>query len=199
RIPNISAANASAKVLLQDGHLRLTDFVCDLFGGRNTAEWRADFSNGTPSYFGEGRVEGASAAALAEAMQDDWVTGILNAKYRITFSGKTLDEMISMAAGSLDFDLRDGTLRRMAPSSGDGPLHVQRFFGRLALQQGAFSLPQSRLETSTGIYTVTGTASLNRKIDFTLRDRTHAYSVRGTLSNPRISALPMIEQAAADK
>jgi len=107
--------------------------------------------------------------------------------------------MIAMAAGSLDFDLRNGMLRQMAPPSGDGPLHVQRFFGRMALRQGAFSIPQSRLETSTGIYTVTGTASLSQKIDFTLRDRAHTYSVRGTLSDPRVSALPMIEQAAADK
>ena len=73
---------------------------------------------------------------------------------------------------------------------------LRRFAAHLELRDNVFTLTQSKMDTPGGIYVVSGTASLGRKLGLKLvRDPGHAFSIEGTLDAPRVSAVSAQETA----
>ena len=73
------------------------------------------------------------------------------------------------------------------PSSAQ-PLRMRSFSDRMVLRHGVFEIQEGKLETPTGIYQVSGTASLGRVLDVKLaRDGAHGFNISGTLNAPKVS------------
>ena len=197
---NFEANAVSADLRIEDGKLSLKELKGLLFGGRHSGTLRADLEAVPATYTGEGIFEQISASDLALAMHDGWISGVGNGSYRFTTSGATTQEAMKSATGTLTFNIQKGLLPHIALGSLGPPLHVRRFSGQLVLRDSQFKIEQSKLETSEGIYLVSGTATLGQKLDVRLaRGGLQGYSVTGTLAAPRILPVATTETQAALK
>ena len=68
-------------------------------------------------------------------------------------------------------------------------LRFSRFRGHASLKNGVVTLPPSKIETSGGIYQISGTASVKRVLSLKLAlGSARRYSVEGTLQAPQVVA-----------
>ncbi len=190
-VESVAARRVVAAVRFEPGKLAVTDLRGQLFGGTLRAEWQADFAGSHPAYALRGTLESASMAQIAAAMDDEWATGSANLSYQGTASGWTGAGLAASATGSLQFDWRDGALAHVALAGAKPPLHIRRFAGRMELRAGVLEIAASRMETSAGIYKVSGTASLARQLGITLLgDGAPGFVITGPLAKPQVAAAP---------
>jgi hypothetical protein len=190
----------SANVELNKGKLQLSDLRGDVVGGRHIGEWEADFTTKPPLYDGSGTLERIALQQLSEIMDDDWITGSATATYRVKASGLDAAELFASASGTLKVDARDGLLRHVALGEGIGPLQMHRLAAHLLLRDGRFEIEQCVLETPSGSYEVSGTASLTRVLNLKLtHEGVPGFNVTGTLTEPHVTPILAAETQAALK
>ena len=197
-IRKLTATRVTMKAILDQGKLRLTDLRADVLGGKHRGEWRADFTMKPPLYSGTGTLDGASLEQLADITGDNWISGSANARYQVDLAGFSSAELMESAKGTLHFEMEDGALPHVVLAN--LPLRVRRFTGMLTLREGDVQLQDAALESPATTYVVTGTASLNRKLDFRLVPEGSAgWTVTGTLAQPKVSPARRSETEAALK
>jgi hypothetical protein len=199
-IKSVAANHFAARAQLHDGKLALSNVQADLWGGKHRGQWTADFTGNQPVYSGTGTVDSVSMPQLASLMKDNWATGAVSATYTASVRGFTAKDLFTSAAGEINFDWRKGVLRHVSLNGSNAPLTFTRFNGTLGLQDGKLSLaPDSKLTAQSSIYQVSGTASLGRQIDVTLRDGAHAYTLSGTIEKPKVTPIVTPESQASLK
>jgi hypothetical protein len=187
-------------VELNKGKLRVSDLRGDVLGGKHIGEWQADFGVKPPEYSGTGTLEGLALHQLSESMNDDWITGSATASYRVKTSGLDAAELFASATSTLKVDARDGLLLHVALGEGTGPLQMHRLAAHLVVHDGGFEIQEGMLETSTGTYQVSGTASLTRILDLKLtHEGAPGFNITGTLMEPHVSPIVNPETQAALK
>ncbi|MGB6678679.1 MAG: AsmA family protein, partial [Terriglobales bacterium] len=190
----------SANVELNRGKLRVSDLRGDVLGGKHVGEWEADFTTKPPEYSGSGTLERVSLDQLSASMNDDWITGSATASYRVKTSGLDATELFASAVSTLKLEAGDGLLSHIALTEGTGPLQMQRLAALLSLRDGKFEIQEGKLETSAGIFQVSGTASLTRVLNLKLtREGAPGFNVTGTLTEPHVSPIVSAETQAALK
>ena len=187
-LKTLAADHVSAQVQISKGRMVLSNVRAEVLGGKHLGVWQADFSGSAPEYSGEGTLQGVALARVSELMQDQWATGTADLRYRAHASGWNAQQLLSSAGGSLRFDWRDGALSRVTLGEGSAPLRIRRFAGEVTLRDGLLAFSPSKMETADGIYSVSGTASLDQQIKLSLaRDGVPAYELSGTVRNPKVS------------
>jgi AsmA-like protein len=190
-VKSVGVSRVSATLRFANGRLLLQDQTGELFGGSEKGDWSADFSGATPVYTGTGSIEKADLAQLTTLMHDNWGAGAVSGVYKFSASGDTASDLVASATATLDFDWKNGLLRHVALRG--APLRIQRFRGAVALRDARLTFDPGRMETPDGIYTVSGTSTFARVIDFKLAGPTRSYSVTGTVERPRVIAPPASE------
>lgn len=186
-----------AQAELRDSKLRLSDLRAETLGGKLRAEWSADFSDDAPEYSGSGTLERVDLRQVAALTHDSWATGTASGSFKLELAGWSAAELAQSAEGALDFDWQNGAWQHVALNAGSVSLRLKRFTGRAVLGDRRLEFQQSRIETTDGIYVVSGTAALAR-LDLMLMDRnSHGYAVSGTLEKPRVTTLSAAETQAA--
>ncbi len=193
-----TATHVAADVRIDGRRVSLSNFRGQVFGGTLSGEWQADFTGKVPLYEAQGRLERASMAQIASSMRDDWATGTVDLMYEGTTSGWDADGLAGSAAGTVQFDWRDGTLPHVTLGAADPPLHIRRFAGRMSLRSGLLNIVASKMETPSGIYKVSGTASLERQLGVRLLgDGKQAFVITGTLDKPQVAPASTSETRAS--
>lgn len=197
---NLAGKHLSAHVQIQNAKVHISDLRAEMLGGTHVGEWRADFSVQPPVYSGTGAFDRVSLDQFAKVTQDGWITGTAHASYRLTTSGYSTGELIASSNGNLQFDMSNGSLTHIALGTAGAPLHVRRFKARLTLVDGQLEVQEGKLEAASGIYQVSGTASLGQNLNMrVVRDSSHAFGITGTVGAPRVVLLSGPETQAALK
>jgi hypothetical protein len=203
RIHGVVADRVSALLELGHGSMKISDLRADLLGGKHRGNWQADFTAATPVYIGSGTVTGVSLEKVAGAMQDAWISGTGGGTYQFKASGADSTTFWRSAEGELHFDLRDGGLSHISLDSEEGPLRMARWQGRARLNNGIVHIEKAEFESATGAYEISGTASLGQELDFQVVAGTQAktagamaYSITGTVAEPRVKVTPAPETQA---
>ena len=186
----VIASHVAGKVKVAEKRVSVTDLHADLLGGQHTGTWDADFSGNRPVYSGRGRLTHINLAQLSTAMQDAWATGTADLSYQLKMTGINPDELKGSASGLGDFAVKDGTLRHMALDNKAGVLKVTKLDGTLTLHDGNFVVSDAKLQSGAAVYTVQGTVSWSRQLNFKLTDSAHAYELSGTLARPEVKQAP---------
>ena len=182
------AKNVSAAVSLEHGLFRANNVAASALGGKLSGDMRADFDAEPPTFEASGKLDGGSVAALSGARRQSWGTGKLDATFALTAAGLDAASLMKSAGGSVNYTWRNGTMA-LALDGGMGPLRIRDFRGTATLHNGKLSFAPSKMESASGIYTVSGTASLDRQLGLTLaRGSTPAYEITGTLEKPLVKA-----------
>jgi hypothetical protein len=191
KVRGLVATKVSAHLDLNKKVAKFTNLRGELFGGVHTGELQADFSGEKPSYLGSGTLTKVAMSHVAAAMKNGWATGSLNGKYDFAANGWSARELISSAKGTADFTWKDGTLKHVTLPDGKDSFHFTSYVGKVVLQDATMKFDESKLQTSSGIYEVTGKSSPDLKLEFTLtHSNGHGYKISGNLMNPQVAALP---------
>lgn len=196
-IHGVTANTVSADVDLDAGKLRVSNLDGDLFGGKHRGKWLADFTASPWICKGSGTLSGISLDKIATQMGDDWIAGTASGSYNIT--GPCTPKFWQSADGVLQPDVRNGALPHVLLDQ-DSELQIMRLTGEVRLADGKLVLQSATLDSPSGNYAISGTASLQRDLDLKMT-RTQAeaarsrYEITGTIAKPRVSQLSSTEQA----
>ncbi len=183
--------NGTAKVAAQ--RVNLDNLHADLLGGQHTGAWQADFSGPKPVFIGSGKLLHASLAQFAATMQGTWGTGTADLNYQLKMVGMTPSDLRGSASGLGEFSVRDAVLRRLSLDAKAGALRVARLDGTVELREGNFVVNDTKLQTGNAVYSVQGTATWKRELNFTLSDNQHVFALSGTVDHPEVKPGPATE------
>jgi hypothetical protein len=187
-VKSVPVTRFSSKLDFLPGGFTLTAINAGVFGGSYSGQFTADFSQRAPAYHLNGKLEKATLTDMAALGEEAPVSGTANFKLEGQGSGWNADEIYSSASGALEFNCSNGTLNRVSLEADSNPLHFRSFTGTLLLQNGAFRFSQSKLQVPGGIYSVSGTAAMDKTLELKLsRDGAPGYSVTGTLELPIVT------------
>ena len=198
QISGLDASHVSASLVLESGKLRLSELTADLMGGQHRGEWQADFSVKPAACSGRGSFAQLSLTRLAAAMKDPWIAGTAKASYEL--KGPCPADFWQTAEGTLQVDVTDGVLPHVLLGEYPGPFKVTRMVGEGRLRAGQIEVSDARVDSPSGNYLLSGTASLTRELDFRLARISNTvaspgYEISGTLSDPKVTPLARVEQA----
>ena len=186
----IVASNVNGSLELSSGKLRIHELRGDLLGGHQDGSWLADFTVSPPRFMGNGVVSKLSMTQLATLMHDNWSTGSVDAQYSLTLSGINVSKLRSSASGTADFNWTAGALRHLTLDSHGTPVAFSKFAGKVALQDGTFTLSDCKMQSSGNVYAVKGTASYDRSLSVKLeRSGGQSYVISGTLDKPLVQTI----------
>jgi hypothetical protein len=188
-VQGFDADHASADVNLENGKLDLTQLNADFLGGKHRGAWQADFSVKPSVCSGSGTLNGISLARLAEATKDPGLAGTADATYEV--KGTCPAEFWSSAEGTLQFDVTETTLPHISLVEEGGPLKVTRFSGRARIDAGKIETKEAKLDSASGKFVVSGTASLKQDLDLKITTEPKsspalAFTITGGLAEPRV-------------
>jgi len=188
-VRGITATDVSCELEVHDGNLHLSGLTANILGGKHRGDWIGNLGVSPPEFSGTGKFERITLVQLAEAMHDGWITGMATGSYEFSATGRTAQDWLASAKGTLLFDMHDGSLPHIVIASGAGPLRVRRFTGRLQLQDRNFEFAKGKLETATGTYEVTGNALPGQKLQMKLARSGGGFLIDGTLSSPHVAPI----------
>jgi len=184
----VTAGHVSSTLTILPTGFMLSDIAADVWGGKFSGEIKSDFTTGTPAYNATGKLQNLAMTNVAGAMKDDWASGVATLSCRGEAKGWSTDELLSSALGSADFEWHDGALAHIAIGEGGQPLRFKVFGGKMQLKDGVVTIAESKLQSPSGIYLVSGTASLGKRLELKLaRNGAPVYSITGTLERPSVS------------
>lgn len=198
-IRGVTATHVSCQLQIRDGVVHLSELTAEMLGGKHRGEWTGNLAVSPPQFSGTGKFEHLNLAQLAEIMHDAWIAGTANGSYEISASGKTAREWLASSNGTVGFDMHDGSLPHVVIAAGAGPLAVRRFTGRMQLRDGSFQLDKGKLESASGSYEVSGTASPGEKVHMKLMRSGAGFVIDGTLTAPHVVPIKTPDTQAALK
>jgi hypothetical protein len=184
--------HVQANVVMSGGRLGLKNLTAEIFGGKHKGDWSADFTGTVPVYSGAGTIDKADIAQLAGLTKESWGAGPVSGEYKFSAAGDALADIVGSASGELKLDWRNGLLRHIA-LQGAPPLRIKDFAGTVTLRNARLSFDAGKLVSPDGIYSVSGSSTFARAIDFRLTGAKRSYSVTGTLERPRVVTPPATE------
>jgi len=189
QVQGLTATHVSANVSLGSATLWVTELNADFLDGKHRGEWLADFSGKPALCAGSAALTGISLGNLADAMKDSWITGVADAKYEV--KGACSGEFWSTADGTLEFDMKDGKLPHVMLKEDAEPLEITHLAGQARLHAGKIEMKDALLNSPDGQFQLSGTASLQRELDFKLAKLPNGasalgYTITGTLEEPRV-------------
>ena len=184
------ANNVNGSLELSFGKLRIHELRGDLLGGHQDGSWLADFTVSPPRFMGNGVVSKISMTQLATLMHDNWATGSVDAEYSLTLSGLSATKLRSSAGGNAGFTWTAGSLRHVTLDSHGVPVVFSKFAGKIALQDGTFTLADCKMQSNANVYAVKGTASYDRSLSLKFeRSGGQSYVISGTLDKPSVQTV----------
>ena len=194
----VTASKVSANVSLDAGKLEVTSVEADLLGGKHRGNWLADFGAKPAACSGSGSLTAISLGNISRLMKDEWVEGSAGASYEI--QGPCAADFWQSSEGTLQVDVADGSLPHVLLRDSAKTLKIRKFTAEAQLHAGTIEVSEGELESPEGTYEVSGTATLNREIDFKMArvpagSGVSSYTITGTLADPRVTHINSTEQA----
>ena len=185
-------------VTVDSGKLRLSALMGDLYGGKHRGEWQADFSVRPAVCEGKGAFTGVALRSLAEAMNDNWISGTANASYEL--KGACPEGFWPSAEGMLEIEMMNGAFPHVLIGEDARPLRVTRLGGEVGLHAGKIEVKEARIDAPDASYDLTGTATMKRELELTLTRTSGSasaggYLIGGTLAQPHVKRAAGVEQA----
>ena len=194
-VKDLTSAHMAANVIIKNGKINVSELTADFLGGKYHAEWNADFTVKPAMCDGRGVLTGISLAQAAQAMKEGHATGTANGSYEL--KAPCSAEFWAAADGALEFNVQDGAVPALSLGS-EGPLRISHLSGQIHLAQGAFEIKDAELNSPSGNFHLSGTASSKNELDLKLSRATDrsggGYAISGTLAAPRVHSLSGNEQ-----
>ena len=211
----LSADHVSASVQLDRGTLQLSDLNASLLGGTHRGNWQADFTVKPAVCKASGNLTVLQLARLAGTHFDNGdsapvmsgtadliyqISGVCAPGTQATISTSFwASTFLASAEGTFKFIFNNGMLPGFSLDHVEGSLKFASLSGQARLHDGIIEAKDAELDSSSGKFRLSGTASLQHELKLKLSRGANpsagGYSITGTLGEPKISPLPGAEQA----
>jgi len=125
-----------------------------------------------------------------------WISGKGQVSYSVHFDGKAQAEMLSSAAGRIEFQVSNGSSRALLLEAAR-PLKFQMVQGALELDRQSLKILPSKFKAENRIYVMSGTVSLaNKQAKLKVSTSGTQWEITGALDKPLITPQPLTAQAA---
>jgi hypothetical protein len=184
-----------------DQSLVVSHVAAKVGGGAMVGEFRVDWTGSEPSYSASGTLSGVALDRLGGAkfreVLDSWITGRADAKYSLHLSGKTSEDLLSSAAGRLDFTVGGGSSRILLLEASK-PWRFQSLQGSLELEKRTLKVLPSKFRADNRIYEVSGNVTLaDQQAMLKITNGGSRWEITGALDQPRLAAPRTAAQAAS--
>ncbi len=126
-----------------------------------------------------------------------WINGKAEMKYSVRFEGKSQQEMLSSAAGHMEFLVANGSSRSLLLESSK-PLRFQSLQGIMEFEKQTLRVLPSKFKAENRIYEVSGTVTLtDKQAKFKVSNGGSRWDITGPLDSPRIIAQPVTVQTTS--
>ena len=178
----------------------MSNLDAGFLGGTARGDWEFDFSTKAPAYSGTGSFNRVSLDETAGLMPDPWISGTGSVKYQFKARGLNVQDLMDSAEVNANFAIENGDFPHVVLTSTSGALHARFFAGNIALQKGIFSFEDTKLESVTGVYRISGTVSLTGALNLKMTGESAiGYGLSGTVARTRVSQVRAITAQAALK
>ncbi|MCU1285730.1 MAG: AsmA [Acidobacteriales bacterium] len=195
------ASNLATQVAKDNGVVNLTAVRADLLGGKHLGNWRATFSGNEVKFEGSGALQEASLSQVSALTHDNWGAGVIDAGYKLSLSGTDADALRRTLAGSLNFNWKNGSLRRVVGTGFPAGLQFARWTGTVKIDSGSLQWLDSVMDAATGKYRVSGSATLARDLELRFTGDKHRFDLSGTLDKPEttVTVIPPSSESASNQ
>jgi len=190
------ATNLEGRLEMHDSRATLKGLRAELMGGTLSGEWTLLHSGDAPEYDGRGEFSRINLAQLSAATDTNVGTGTLNGHYELKMSGWEQKELAASAAGSSRVNWSNGVVRCFVLDP-RRPLNVRSYSTSVTLADRKLTIESATMQTATGAYTVSGSATLERELDLNFAAQDSVWHVTGTLQKPQVSEAPAAPGAPA--
>jgi AsmA protein len=200
KVADLPLEKFAGHVEVGDHALTINHVAAKLGGGSTQGEWKIDWSGAQPHYAGTGSVEGVALDRIAPpetiaGQVAQWISGKGQLSYSVHFDGKSEDEMLSSAAGRVEFQVGNGSSRALLLEAAR-PLKFQVAQGALELDHQSLKVLPSKFKAENRIYVMSGTISLaNKQAKLKVSTSGTQWEITGTLDRPQITPQPLTAQA----
>lgn len=158
---------ATAAIALRDGHLEINSFDGQTFDGTAHATGTVTLSR-TPAYKLKWQLTQIDAAKLSKLLGEDWGPGTLDLSGHLTMAGSHAAELSSNAAGTVDWEWRNGGLPQAATETetvSSTPLaHFDRWTGSGVVEKERVTITTSDLVAGDLNTKISGAIGLDRSL-----------------------------------
>jgi AsmA-like protein len=201
KLSDVPLEKFAAHVDLGDHGLAINHIAARLGGGSTQGEWKLDWSGSQPRFSGTGAADGVALDRVGPpdtvaGQIAQWVSGRGQVSYSVHFEGKSQNEMLSSAAGRIEFQVANGVSRALLLDAGR-PLKFQAAQGALDLDRQSLKVLPSKFKAENRIYMVSGNISLaNKQAKLKVSTTGTEWDVNGALERPQITPQTQTAQAA---
>ncbi len=213
----------TAKVEVSEKTLVINHISARLAGGSVEGDWRLDWSSTLPRYAATGTMSGVALDRLSNdhlnndrlnsdanadhapgdpsnlALATSWVTGKADVKYSVHFEGTASKDLLSSAAGRMEYSVTNGTSKALLLDSAK-PLKFQSLQGALELEKQTLKVLPSKFRAENRIYELSGTVSLaDQQAKLKVTSNTARWDITGKLDQPNIAGQPTPARAARSR
>jgi len=180
----------SADLTLTRGKVSLTNAKADFLKGKAAGMFKADFTAHPPEYSGMGQFDEIALADVAHLMGTEWAAGTGSAQYQFTAAGSTLQDWRDRAELKAKFVIKDGVFPHVILTEDGDSLRTNAFAGKVSYSQSNFSFGEAELNSPSGVFKLSGTASIAGALNLRLTsENSPSYEVSGTLLQTRVSPI----------
>jgi AsmA-like C-terminal region len=201
KVADIPLEKFAAHVAVGDRSLAVNRVAARVGGGSTQGEWKIDWSGSKTSFSGTGSMDGVAMDRVGPpdtvaGQMAQWISGRGQVSYSMHFEGKDPQEMLSSAAGRMEFQVSNGTSRLLTLEAGR-PLRFNAAQGALELDRQSLKVLPSKFKAENRIYLMSGTISLaNKQAKLKVSTSGTEWEVTGALEKPQITPQPLTAQAA---
>jgi uncharacterized protein involved in outer membrane biogenesis len=190
----------SGDVELKEAKVTIKSIRGEIMDGRAAGTLNADFSKRPPVYAGNGTFEDIALTKIDNLMGTKWADGNALTRYHFTSAGWSVRDVLEAAQLNASFDIKDGVFPHITLAEDADPLQAKSFSGELAMQKGQLSFKRARLDSESGAYDVSGTATLEGTLNLKMTgEDLSGYNISGTLAETHVSPFPAPPTQAALK
>jgi hypothetical protein len=201
KVADMPLEKFAAHAEIGDRALAINHIAAKLGGGLVQGDWKIDWSGSQPHFTGSGTLEGVALDHVGPldtipGQVAQWISGKGQVSYNVHFEGKSPDDMLSSAAGRVEFQVSNGTSKMLALEGGR-PLRFQAVQGALEIDKQSLKILPSKFKTENRIYVSSGTVSLaNKQAKLKVSTSGAQWEINGALEKPQITPQPLTAQAA---
>ena len=201
KVSDLPLEKFAARVEVGDHSLSFSHIAAKLAGGSTQGDWKIDWSGNQPRYSGTGSIDGVTLERISPpdtvaGQVAQWISGKGQISYSLHFEGKSEADMLSSAAGHVEFQVGNGTSRALVLDA-TRPLKFQVAQGAVDLDRQALKVLPSKFKAENRIYMVSGTISLaNKQAKLKVSTSGTDWNVTGALDRPQITPQTQTARAA---
>lgn len=193
----VTATHLAANLRIEHGKIDASEIRADTLGGTVAGEGHFDFGHKPAQCTENGKLNDVSLIRMTDLLKGRSLTGTASATFEL--KGGCGADFWPSAEGTVRVHASDAVLPQVSLGEDSASLRLTNLIGEAQLREGKLFIEDATVDSDSGQFQLSGTASLKGDLELKLVRSTSTqgsgFLITGTLAEPRIKPTSRIEQA----